>query len=231
MGTEAKLDRGLCPSEITDYLRLLKLEPSTCQATPGTQQSLSTLIEAHQRVVPFENLEALEYKRVPSLNVDDLYAKIVQERHGGWCYELNGLFAALLRGLGYEVTAHICDVCRDDQVMTGPPRHRINLVHLPGGTYFCDVGFGGVSPGFAPQLIDHELQEGRGGVFLFRPFGAGSELLCQSEQGLETPLLAIGLKSLESTAFLPYNEYGALDPGSPFTRQPIVRRPPWAEEN
>ncbi|MDQ2651734.1 MAG: arylamine N-acetyltransferase [Chloroflexota bacterium] len=58
---------------------------------------------AHLRNVPFENLD-IHLGRPISLAEEDLFAKVVQRRRGGFCYELNGLFAALLREMGYEVT-------------------------------------------------------------------------------------------------------------------------------
>src|SRR5690349_12724718 len=57
---------------------------------------------AHLRSVPFENLD-LHLGRPISLAEEDVYAKVVLGRRGGFCYELNGLFAALLREMGYEV--------------------------------------------------------------------------------------------------------------------------------
>jgi N-hydroxyarylamine O-acetyltransferase len=57
---------------------------------------------AHLRAVPFENLD-IHLKRPISLDPQRLFQKIVIERRGGFCYELNGLFAALLQALGFQV--------------------------------------------------------------------------------------------------------------------------------
>lgn len=64
---------------------------------------LRALHLAHLRSVPFENLD-IHLGRPLSLAEPDLFAKIVQRRRGGFCFELNGLFAALLRALGFDVT-------------------------------------------------------------------------------------------------------------------------------
>jgi N-hydroxyarylamine O-acetyltransferase len=57
---------------------------------------------AHLRAVPFENLSI--HSREPIVLEDKaLFDKIVRRRRGGFCYELNGLFAALLRALGFDV--------------------------------------------------------------------------------------------------------------------------------
>ncbi len=66
-----------------------------------TRADLAALHAAHPRAVPFEDYDI--HLGVPlSLDPDRLFDKIVTRRRGGFCYELNGLFAALLRGLGFD---------------------------------------------------------------------------------------------------------------------------------
>ena len=67
-----------------------------------TAETLRALQEAHLLTVPFENLSIHSDERI-ILEDDAFFDKIVTRRRGGFCYELNGLFAALLRGLGFEV--------------------------------------------------------------------------------------------------------------------------------
>src|SRR5512135_1434001 len=67
-----------------------------------TRSTLNTLQTTHLLTVPFENLD-IHLKRPLSMKEGDLFKKIVTRRRGGFCYELNGLFAALLRALGFEV--------------------------------------------------------------------------------------------------------------------------------
>ena len=71
---------------------------------PSDVQGLRVLHRAHQMTVPFENL-SIHLSEQISLAEDDLVAKIVTARRGGFCYELNGLFALLLETLGAEVDA------------------------------------------------------------------------------------------------------------------------------
>ena len=68
---------------------------------------------AHLLAVPFENLD-IHLGRPISLDQDALFGKIVTRRRGGFCYELNGLFALLLRELGFEVTLLSAGVARAD---------------------------------------------------------------------------------------------------------------------
>ncbi|MBA2519650.1 MAG: arylamine N-acetyltransferase, partial [Chloroflexia bacterium] len=65
--------------------------------------TLAGLHLAHLRAVPFENLDIARGQPI-SLQIADLFDKIVRRRRGGFCYELNGLFAALLRQLAFQVT-------------------------------------------------------------------------------------------------------------------------------
>ncbi len=64
-------------------------------------EALASLQDAHVRTVPFENLDIHLGQRL-SLDLDDLVTKVVMRGRGGFCYELNGLFCALLRTVGFE---------------------------------------------------------------------------------------------------------------------------------
>ncbi len=68
-----------------------------------TLTTLRALHAAHLLAVPFENLD-IGLGRPILLDEAAFYAKIVERGRGGFCYELNGLFAALLRSLGFQVT-------------------------------------------------------------------------------------------------------------------------------
>ena len=67
-----------------------------------TAETLRELQVAHLLAVPFENL-SIHAGQPIVLEDEALFAKIVERRRGGFCYEANGLFAALLRALGFPV--------------------------------------------------------------------------------------------------------------------------------
>lgn len=109
---------------------------------PPSVQALRDLHLQHLRRVPFENLDIHLGRRI-SLAVPDLYAKVVDGNRGGFCYELNGLFAALLRGLGYDVTMYACRVHSSRGL--GPLFDHLALsVAVPESPdrWLADVGFG-----------------------------------------------------------------------------------------
>jgi len=125
--------------------------------------SLRRLHRAHLLAVPFENLTQ-HLDGVVSLAEDDLVDKIVRHRRGGFCYELNGLFALLLEALGAEVTLVGARVHRNGGF--GPPLdHLALLVRLPDGSgpWLADVGFGdhSVYPLLATSRVDQDDPEGR----------------------------------------------------------------------
>jgi N-hydroxyarylamine O-acetyltransferase len=74
---------------------------------------LGYLHRAHMLAVPFENLDIhLGVENV--LDPEHVFDKIVTRRRGGWCYELNGLFALLLEALGFDVTRYSAAVVLSD---------------------------------------------------------------------------------------------------------------------
>ncbi len=122
---------------------------------------LFALHYGHTTHVPFENLDILNH--VPlSLEEDDLFDKIVTRRRGGICFEVNCLFAHLLRTLGYTCIDYSA---RWIKGAVGNPlrRHRAFCCQLPSGErYICDVGNGQRAPRYPVPFIldtDHK-QEG-----------------------------------------------------------------------
>ena len=107
-------------------------------------QSLALLQESHLRAVPFENLD-IRAGRPLSLDIDALFDKIVTRRRGGFCYEVNGLFARLLRELGYDVTLLSCRTYNSEGKL-GPEHDHLALLVRCQGRWLVDVGFGDAFP-------------------------------------------------------------------------------------
>lgn len=105
-----------------------------------TLETLQALHQAHLLAVPFENLD-IHLGRAIVLEEEALYDKIVRQRRGGFCYELNGLFAALLRELDFEVNLLSGRVMENGEL--GPEfDHLTLLVQLDEDRWLADVGFG-----------------------------------------------------------------------------------------
>ena len=109
--------------------------------------TLSTLQAIHAlqpAAIPFESLDPF-LQRPVRLDLASLQAKLVGERRGGYCFELNGLFAGVLEALGFSVTrlsARVRWMAPPDRP-EGARTHTLNRVDLPDGAYLADVGFGG----------------------------------------------------------------------------------------
>src|SRR5690242_3051518 len=95
-----------------------------------TAAILRELHRAHLLAVPFENLD-IHLGRPILLDQDALFDKIVRRSRGGFCYELNGLFALLLRGLGFDVTLLAAGVARADGGFGPEFDHLTLLVKAP----------------------------------------------------------------------------------------------------
>jgi N-hydroxyarylamine O-acetyltransferase len=106
-------------------------------------QTLRGLHIAHMRSVPFENLD-IRQKRPIRLTEKALWEKIILQKRGGFCYELNGLFAWLLQRLGFEVTYLNARVYNREGKPGIDFDHLALLVQIPGqaGRWLVDVGFG-----------------------------------------------------------------------------------------
>jgi N-hydroxyarylamine O-acetyltransferase len=101
---------------------------------------LRSLHRAHMLTVPFENLDIHLGRKIVCEEVRFIH-KIVNERRGGFCYELNGAFAALLRALGFRVTLLSARVARADGSSSPEFDHLTLCVDLE-EPWLADVGFG-----------------------------------------------------------------------------------------
>jgi N-hydroxyarylamine O-acetyltransferase len=110
-----------------------------------TLETLRAITLLHATTIPFENLSVL-IDGPPDLELPALEAKLVDAGRGGYCYEQNGLLAAALVELGFEVrglSARVRYGIPPDVVT--PRSHRLMRVETPEGTAFADVGFGGLT--------------------------------------------------------------------------------------
>jgi N-hydroxyarylamine O-acetyltransferase len=109
-------------------------------AVHSISETLRQIHRAHLFSVPFENLD-IHLGRKIVCDEDDFLHKIVNERRGGFCYELNGAFASLLRGLGFQVTLLSARVARSDGGDSPEYDHLTLRVDLD-EPWLVDVGFG-----------------------------------------------------------------------------------------
>jgi N-hydroxyarylamine O-acetyltransferase len=115
----------------------------TGDPVPGLA-TLASLQLAHLGAIPFENLD-VQVGRPIRLDLESLQAKLVHGRRGGYCFEQNSLFAAVLERLGFQVSRREARVRRGASRLL--PRTHLSLqVRLPEGAFLADVGFGADAP-------------------------------------------------------------------------------------
>src|SRR5215469_3594990 len=146
---------------IAAYLERIGLAAPVAPDEPGLRE----LHKAHQLAVPFENL-SIHLAEPISLDEDNLIGKIVTRRRGGFCYELNGVFAALLQALGAQVVRVAARVYGDGR--PGPLFDHLALVVRSAdgsGPWLADVGFGSHST-YPLRYDSRDEQDDPGGPFL-----------------------------------------------------------------
>jgi N-hydroxyarylamine O-acetyltransferase len=184
-----------------------------------TAETLRALQVAHLRAVPFENL-SIHAGQPIVLDVDALFEKVVTRRRGGFCYELNGLFAALLRTLGFEVTQLSAGVGRRDGTFGLDFDHMALLVHLE-ERWLVDVGFG---DSFLEPLRLDEREEQVQGDRAYRIEEDGAHLILLQRQGADgawEPQYRFTLQSRELPDYAEMCHYHQTSPQSHFTQKRV----------
>ena len=142
---------------------------------PITKEGLDRLQFGHLCSVPFENLDIFDYDLFIDFGTDELFDKIVTRRRGGYCFELNALFMALLEAVGFEVHPVGVRILMGLEGRSFVPAisHRASIVTLDGKRYYSDVGFGTTSaPGISICIDEYGEQDIMGELYTVvdRPF-------------------------------------------------------------
>jgi N-hydroxyarylamine O-acetyltransferase len=203
--------------EIEAYLQRIKYVGDV----QPIEATLRALHRAHLFAVPFENLDiSLERKIVCDEN--HALRKIVKERRGGFCYELNGAFAALLRALGFRVTLLSARVAREDGSY-GPEFDHLTLRVDLDEAWLADVGFGECF--LDPLRLEPGTDQAQSGR-VYRLTSPISSI--DGEFALEVMVedkwkeeYAFTLEPRELSDFAGMCHYHQTSPGSHFTRQRI----------
>lgn len=188
-------------------------------------ETLRGLHLAHMFQVPFENLD-IARKRPIHLTEEALWEKIVVQKRGGFCYELNGLFAWLLRKSGFEVTYLNARVYNGQGQLGIEFDHLALLVQIPNqaGRWLADVGFG---DSFNEPLDFEERREQVQGLRSYRlEEGQGGFIVWEKEyDGTWQRQYFFDLQSHRfPEEYEPACLYHQTSPRSSFTRGSIISR-------
>jgi arylamine N-acetyltransferase len=200
------------------------LERITYKGGTGiSEDTLRGIHTAHTLNVPFENLDVF-YKKPVLLDEASLYKKIVKERRGGYCFEMNGIFSLVLQKMGFKVTNLLARVTIDGIHYT-TKTHQAILVETGGKKLLADVGFG--NDGIIAPLILEENTEQQQFAHTYRisthsKFGY---LLQKKNEDGYYPMYAFTLEECSPEDFLMSNHFTATFPGSFFLTMRMCTMP------
>jgi len=189
-----------------------------------TLQTLQALQLRHVCTFAFESLSTLMRVPVP-IDLPSVEQKVLLDGRGGYCYELNQMFLALLQALGFDARGITGRV-----VMGGPPdahtarTHRLSLVTLDGVRYISDVGFGGMVPSSPLQLDIEAVQATAHEPYRLTFDGQGNYTLWAQVGEEWRGLYVFDLQAQAAIDYEIGNWYVSTHPDSPFVGQLKVAR-------
>lgn len=186
----------LSSENVRAYLARISISENVLTNLDG----LNRLIYAQLTHIPFEALDVWGAGSCPSLELEDLFQKIVTDHRGGYCFELNTLFRALLNSLGFDAYQVIASLV-DENGIAAPPAHNGIICTIDHTKYFIDVGFGGPVP-FSAM----ELEEGVHEKFRLEKRGDFWYLFRQSEDG-EVNFIRFRDAAVDMCELIPLNFY------------------------
>jgi N-hydroxyarylamine O-acetyltransferase len=187
-----------------------------------TLETLQGLHYAHATHVPFENLDVLLGCPI-RLDLDSLWRKIVEGGRGGYCFEQNTLFSAVVEEAGFRVRRLSARV-RMGATGIRSRTHMLFLAEIGREQWLCDVGFGGdglIHPiPFRPGVTSRQFS------WEYRIVQEGSVYVLQSwrpEGWID--LYAFGLEQTYPVDYEVANHYTSTYPTSIFRKMLRVQLP------
>lgn len=199
--------------DVDSYLDRLRLDAATRPVSDG--EWLQILHRAHVATIPFENLDVVMGLGI-DLDLDALQDKLVRRRRGGYCFEHNLLFAAVLERLGYPVLRLAGRVHPDKP---GPRTHLLLCAWADDRWWLADVGFGGHLVDPLP-LTPATVAQGGWTYRLTSTMGTW-RLQVPGPHGWRS-LYEFTMNPLEPVDCEVHNHYTATHPNSPFTGQIVA---------
>ena len=184
-------------------------------------ETLRALHRAHLLFVPFENLD-IELGRTIPCEENAAVRKVVGLKRGGFCYELNSAFAALLRELGFKVTLLSARVARADGSSSPEFDHLTLRVDLE-EPWLADVGFG--DSFLEPLRLQAGIEQDQGSR-RYRLIEEGGSIHMERTEadGQWTRQYSFTLRPRELNEFAAMCHYHQTSPQSHFTQNRVCTR-------
>ena len=183
-------------------------------------QTLKQLMRHQLMTVPFENLD-VQAGKVVSLVPEEIVDKIINRNRGGYCYEVNGVFAMALEALGieYEFVAArpmFYPVKR-------PKTHMAVIATVDGGQWLCDLGFGsyGIRAPMDLAEIGKPIEQDHD-TFMLEKTGTDEYLLKAYVDGAWANQYAFDMHPWEWIDFAPANYLNSTHPDAIFVQKRLV---------
>lgn len=201
---------------LADYLQRINLETVPACDAEGLRQ----LMRAQLHSVPFENLD-VQAGKIVSLVPEDIVEKIVYRQRGGYCYEVNGVFAMALAALGFEY--RLIGARPMFYPYRRPKSHMVLLVSIGEQHWLCDTGFGSFglrAPIGLHQLGETLVQDDE--TFMLVQNQQGEYVLQALVKGEWANQFCFDLYPMEWVDFSLPNYYNSTHPDAVFVKQYLV---------
>ena len=199
---------------LSDYLSRINYNGQT---RPDLS-TLTALMSAQLQSVPFENTE-VQAGRIPSLIPEEITTKIIMNGRGGYCYEVNGLFAMALTAIGFEW--YFAGARPMFYPSRRPKTHMVVIVTIEGKEYLCDTGFGGYGIREPLEVVDGNITVQNGDTFRFELLN-GEYVLYSLVNGEWAPQYGFALVPQEWIEFSLANYFNATHPDTIFTQKKLA---------
>ena len=203
--------------DVEGYLNRINVR----QSYQPTLAFLKQLHRSHLFAIPFENLD-IHHGRKIMLDVQQAYKKVILERRGGFCYELNGLFYHLLLQLRFDCKLISARVFREDGSLGPDYDHVAIIVRIDGLLWLVDVGFGDafIEP---KRLEPYQSMLDYNRYFKFEQDPDDNYILLMSSEGVDYKQKYIfSLEPKEYIQFLEMCDYHQTDLASPFRKRKLI---------
>ena len=182
--------------------------------------TVTELMRCQLFTVPFENLDVRAGKII-SLEPADIVDKIVTRKRGGYCFEVNGLFAMALEAIGVDYRF----VAARPMIypVRKPRTHMAIVVKAAGGEWLCDLGFGnyGIRAPMRLDVLDAEIRQDYDSFMLSKP--NEREFLLQAYiEGKWESQFAFEPSPQEWIDFAPANHFMSTHPDAIFVQKLVI---------
>ena len=199
---------------LPDYLNRIEYQGQTF----ADLTTLTALMSHQLRCVPFENT-TVQAGNIPSLVPEEICTKIITDKRGGYCYEVNGLFAMALTAIGFEW--YFAGARPMFYPTRRPKTHMVVIVRIEGENYLCDTGFGGYGLR-EPMRVANEQHANQNGDRFSLELRNGEYVLTSLVNDAWTPQYGFALTPQEWIEFSLANYFNATSPDAIFTQKRLA---------